>query len=254
MSAVTVPRGDIFLEYGSGAPLVITCVLDPDDDMVRRLSPPSGRDDGAAGNGTDAAWRRPSDRIVFFKDDNRVPELYVSVLNATAAQLGIPNPPAGRALFSCMLRLNDPPLQRPRSSNRSDATARRVSAGDRQDGGGDATTAAIYSTAQPTSLETSGPTSLETSGPPPLPSGERMAGVCMNTVFVGCEYIAYQALPCKSGVLGPYNGPRVSFSPAINRNLAVAPRGFQISGADICRSVIPPSILLILLSINGKIS
>lgn len=176
MPAVTVPRGDIFLEYDTGVPLVITCVLDPDNDMVRQLWPSSGPDDGAAGNGTDAVWPPPSRRIVFFKDAERVAGRYVSEVNATAAQLRIPDPPAGRALFSCMLRLNDPQQQRPRDRNDGD--------GD----GVDAATvmAAVYSTVQPTSLETS--------GPPPLASREPMAGVCINSVTVGCKCSG--ASPC----------------------------------------------------------
>lgn len=94
----TVPSGDIFLEYGSGVPLEITCTLQSDTIIVQNLF----RDRTDSSNKT----KYPSHRIVFYKNAEIVPRQYVTIVNATSAQLRIPNPPAGQDTYYCTLLLD----------------------------------------------------------------------------------------------------------------------------------------------------
>jgi len=157
---VTIPRGDIVIEYGTGVPLEITCVLDPDNEKVRNLYRNHTADGGEA--------YTPSQRILFYKNAERVSRQYMTIINSTAAQLRIPNPPAGRDTFYCTLLLDDPLL--PSHDNSSDAQL--------------STQSSDLST-----FPTQPPTSLETSGPPSLVSQASEVGVCLNSVAVGCELL-----------------------------------------------------------------
>lgn len=154
------------LEHGSGAPLEITCLLDPDNEKVVRLSRARGPDDSPT-------WW-PSRRITFYRDAERVAARHVTALNETAARLRVPDPPAGQHTYACMLRVAEehrPP---------------------RPDGLGDDD--AVLRSDENTLLSTAQPTSLETSGPPPLVPPDQEIGVCMNSVFVGCKYTSTRPL------------------------------------------------------------
>lgn len=155
----TVPRGDILLEYGKNVSLEITCILDPDNEIVQKVLRDDQYEDGNAN-------RSLSQRIVFLKNSERVPKHYVTVINSTAARLRIPNPPAESAIYYCTLLLNKQGL--PNRNYNVDQSLSTAS--------GDSST---FSTVLPTSLETS--------GPPPLVSHESEAGVCLNSVSVGCK-------------------------------------------------------------------
>lgn len=173
MIAVTVPKGDIVLEYGGGVPLEITCILDPDNEQVRNLF--------RAGDGEP---RVPSRRIIFYKNAERVSRQYVTAVNATAALLRIPDPPAGHDVYSCRLLLDSPQWRHGNhSAHGVTGVTRPLSsyppAADEDDDNDD----------RQSVLSTVLPTSLETSGPPPLVPQDSEAGVCFNSVFVGCEYI-----------------------------------------------------------------
>ncbi|XP_025196270.1 cytokine receptor-like [Melanaphis sacchari] len=154
----TVPSGDIILEYGSGVPLEITCILQSDTIIVQNLF----RDRMDSNNKT----KFPSHRIVFYKNDEIVPRQYVTIVNATAAQLRIPNPPAGRNTYYCTLLLDYEPRQND-SYDKSD--------------GNDSSTilSSDSSTFPPVQLAT---TSSVTNESHQLGS---QLGVCLNTVYVG---------------------------------------------------------------------
>ncbi|XP_008178335.1 cytokine receptor-like isoform X1 [Acyrthosiphon pisum] len=94
----TVPSGDIILEYGNGVPLEITCILQSDTIIVQNLF----HDRTDSSNKT----KFPSHRIIFYKNAEIVPRQYVTIINATAAQLRIPNPPAGQDTYYCTLLLD----------------------------------------------------------------------------------------------------------------------------------------------------
>jgi len=162
---VTFPRGDIVIEYGSGTPLEITCVLDPDNENVRNLFRNDTTDGGEA--------KTPSQRILFYKNAERVSRQYMTIINATAAQLRISNPPAGRDTYYCVLLLDDQPGLNHSYDNMS--------------------TAQLLSTpsSDSSTFPTPPPTSLETSGPPSLVSQTSEVGVCLNSVAVGCELPLY---------------------------------------------------------------
>lgn len=157
--------GDIVLEYGSGVPLEITCILDPDNEIVQSLY----KDQDEPGH-----W--PSNRIIFTKNAERVAMKYVSVINETAAHLHIANPPAGLNTYSCALLLDAHPQRHNNHSHRDTVNVAQLSA--------------AMPTDLPSPLSTVQPTSLETSGPPPLMSKDSQVGVCLNTVAVGCKYIS----------------------------------------------------------------
>ncbi|KAL4103291.1 hypothetical protein QTP88_018668 [Uroleucon formosanum] len=94
----TVPSGDIVLEYGSGVPLEITCNLKTDTIIVQSLF--------HAGKDRSNKTKFPSHRIMFYKNAEIVPKQYVTIVNATAAQLRIPNLPAGQDTYYCTLLLD----------------------------------------------------------------------------------------------------------------------------------------------------
>jgi len=156
----TVPIGDIALEYGSGVPLEITCILQSDTLIVQNLF----RDRTDSSNKT----KFPSHRIIFYKNSERVPRQYVTIVNATAAQLRIPNPPVGQDTYYCILLLDYERRQNdsyPNSSGDNSSTTL-------------STSSFKMSTVQPAATE------LDTNGPHLLGS---QIGVCLNRVYVGCK-------------------------------------------------------------------
>ncbi|XP_026821752.1 cytokine receptor-like isoform X1 [Rhopalosiphum maidis] len=154
----TVPSGDIVLEYGSGVPLEITCILQSDTIIVQNLF----RDRTDSSNKT----KFPSHRIMFYKNAEIVPKQYVTIVNATAAQLRIPNPPVGRNTYYCTLLLD---YERRQNDSYVDS-----------DGDHSSTTLSsgpsTFPPVQPA------PTSLNTNGS--HQPGSQL-GVCLNTVYVG---------------------------------------------------------------------
>ncbi|KAL5237159.1 hypothetical protein ACI65C_004569 [Semiaphis heraclei] len=169
-AGVTIPRGDIVIEYGSGTPLEITCVLDPDNEQVQSLYRNDTTDGGEA--------KTPSQRIVFYKNAERVSKQYMTIINETAAQLRISDPPAGRDTFYCTLLLDNQAGPNHSNDNISDAQS---------------TTSSDSST-----FPTPPPTSLETSGPPSLVSQSSEVGVCLNSVAVGYKPATITNFSCIS--------------------------------------------------------
>lgn len=147
----TVPSGDIVLEYGSGIPLEITCNLQSDTIIVQNLF----REQKDSNNKT----KFPSHRIAFYKNAEIVPSQYVTIVNATAAQLRIPNPPAGRNTYYCTLLLN---------------YERRLVESSTTSSSGSSTLPPV----QPATTITA------------TNHGHQLGsqlGVCLNTVYVGCK-------------------------------------------------------------------
>ncbi|XP_025417183.1 cytokine receptor-like [Sipha flava] len=95
----TIPRGDIILEYNSGVPLEITCILDPDNAIVQSQLLKQTDDEHKT--------KLLSQRILFYKYEERVSDQYVSIINNTAARLRIPNHPPGVNIYSCILLLDN---------------------------------------------------------------------------------------------------------------------------------------------------
>uniref|UniRef100_A0A2S2NC68 Cytokine receptor n=1 Tax=Schizaphis graminum TaxID=13262 RepID=A0A2S2NC68_SCHGA len=157
-AGVTVPRGDIVIEYGTGVPLEITCVLDPDNEKVRNLFR------NVTADGVEATT--PSQRIMFYKNAERVSRQYMTIINSTAARLHISDPPAGRDTYYCTLLLDEQLRPNHDYDKSSDAQLSSQSS-------------------DPTTFPTQPPTSLETSGPPSLVSQASEVGVCLNSVAVG---------------------------------------------------------------------
>lgn len=77
----------------------ITCILDPDNAIVQ----------SQLLNQTDNEHKTKllSERIVFYKYGERVPNQYVSIINPMAARLRIPNHPPGVNIYSCILLLDN---------------------------------------------------------------------------------------------------------------------------------------------------
>ncbi|XP_060857654.1 cytokine receptor-like isoform X2 [Metopolophium dirhodum] len=169
---VTVPRGDIVIEYGSGAPLEIACVLDADNKKVQNLF----RNDTTVGGEA----KTPSQRIMFYKNAERVSRQHITVINATAAQLRIANPPAGRDTYYCVLLLGD--QLGPNHSYDNITGTRSLS-----------TPSSDSST-----FPTLPPMSLETSEPPSLVSQTSEVGVCLNSVAVGYKPTTITNFSCIS--------------------------------------------------------
>jgi len=113
--------------------------------------------------------KTPSQRIMFYKNAERVSRQYTTIINSTAAQLRITNPPAGRDTYYCALSLDDQLGQNHTYDNTSGAQLLSTQSSD----------SSTFSTPQPKSLETS--------GPPSLVSQTSEVGVCLNSVAVGCE-------------------------------------------------------------------
>lgn len=156
----TVPSGDIILEYGSGVPLEITCILQSDTIIVQNLF----RERIDSNN----KIKFPSHSIAFYKNAEIVPSQYVTIVNATAAQLRIPNPPAGRNTYYCTLLLDYERRQNDSYANPNGDHSSTTSSSD-------------SSTLPPVQPAT---TSLATNGSHQLRS---QLGVCFNTVYVGCK-------------------------------------------------------------------
>ncbi|XP_069693403.1 cytokine receptor isoform X2 [Periplaneta americana] len=85
---VTIPKGDINLEYGN--PLKILCVLNS--------------------NHSTAAGKNSSD-IVFFHDNRKVPEEFVRVVNSTALEIFIEQPPVSSSMYYCKLKTKEEPAE-----------------------------------------------------------------------------------------------------------------------------------------------
>lgn len=79
------------MEYGSGVPLEITCVLDPKNKVVQKMIQSS------------VGVEQPSQNIVFNKDVVPIPEKYVTIINSTAAQIRFANLPVSVENYYCGL-------------------------------------------------------------------------------------------------------------------------------------------------------
>jgi hypothetical protein len=79
---VTIPRGDIVLEYGKN--LKILCILDKSHS---------------------AAADKNSSDLVFFHDNSEVSEEFVTVVNSTTLQLYIKRPPISSSMYYCRLKV-----------------------------------------------------------------------------------------------------------------------------------------------------
>lgn len=73
---VTVPKGDIKIEYGN--PLEIFCILDP-------------------------STKANSSSLVFYHNDVRVPDQFLTIVNETTLRLYVEKPPISESLYSCKL-------------------------------------------------------------------------------------------------------------------------------------------------------
>jgi hypothetical protein len=78
---VTIPRGDIVLEYGN--PLRILCILNTSHS---------------------AAADKNSSDLVFFIDKTEVLKKYVRVVNSTTLEVYIEKPPMSSSMYYCKLR------------------------------------------------------------------------------------------------------------------------------------------------------
>jgi hypothetical protein len=78
---VTIPRGDIILEYGE--PLSILCILNKSHSA--------------------AAGKNSSD-LVFFLDDSEVPKEFVKVVNSTTIEVYKEKPPMSSSMYYCKLK------------------------------------------------------------------------------------------------------------------------------------------------------
>jgi len=154
----TVPSGDIVLEYGSGVPLEITCILKSDTIIVQNLFH----------DGTDSCNKTkfPSHSIMFYKNDEIVPKQYVTIVNATVAQLRIPNPPAGQDTYYCTLLLD---YERHKNESRGNSSV-------------DIMPSYVSSTLPTVGHEVTG---SNTNGSQQLRS---QVAVCLNRVYVGCKF------------------------------------------------------------------
>ncbi|CAH1731218.1 unnamed protein product [Aphis gossypii] len=157
----TIPSGDIFLEYNSSTPLEITCILNPDHDLLRKMV----RDDVADGNKS----KLPSHRIRFYKNDGRVAQQYITIINSTAAQLRVSNPPASFDVYSCLLCLDE-------NDNSVD----------------------LFKTSDMSSINMALRNSINTIGYHPKDSHDLDIGVCLNNVFVGYKPLNITNFSCVS--------------------------------------------------------
>ncbi|XP_050530004.1 cytokine receptor [Daktulosphaira vitifoliae] len=167
----TFPKGDIVLEYDSGNPLDITCVLDPEHKTIKKLLKNKIDDLNDLGQ-----------NLIFHRNSERIPKEYVTVINSTAARLIIPKPPAGIFTYYCKLLL-DERRREILSNNYNDENGAQMSSGKSIE-------SPLLSTVQPTSLETS--------GPPPLIGQDFEIGVCLNTVSVGYKPLKITNYTCIS--------------------------------------------------------
>lgn len=105
---------------------------------------------------------------MFYKNSEVVPRQYVTIINATAAQLRIPNPPVGQDTYYCTLLLDYEQRQNESYGNSSGDHSYIMSSN------GSSTLPTVH-------YVTSG---LDTNGSHPLGSH---VGVCLNRVYVGCK-------------------------------------------------------------------
>ncbi|VVC42350.1 Fibronectin type III,Immunoglobulin-like fold [Cinara cedri] len=167
---MTVPRGDIVLEYGNHKPLEITCILDPDNEIVQSMFPRRSDVNGDENR----ISIQPSQKIQFFKNEDLVPAEYVTIVNSTAARLFVPDPPAGLDIYYCMLLNNsssDPVINYDQSSTLSSYSS-------------------TFSTVQPNSQETSSPS--------PIMSEKSAIGVCLNRIAIGYKPFPISNFSCIS--------------------------------------------------------
>jgi hypothetical protein len=78
---VTIPRGDIDVEYGY--PLKILCILN---------------------RGHSAAAGKNSSDLVFFRGDREVPKEFVTVVNSTTLEVYIEKPQRSSSMYYCKLK------------------------------------------------------------------------------------------------------------------------------------------------------
>lgn len=130
----------------------ILCVLNPDHDQLQKVF----SDNAADGNKSELL----SHRIRFYRNDERMPEQYVSIINSTAAQLCVPNPPASSDVYKCLVCLDE---------NNHFAEPSKSSG------------TSINNTLQKNIVNT-----VESH---PSDSDDCI-GVCLNNVFVGCKLTA----------------------------------------------------------------
>jgi len=149
----TSPSGEIFIEYNSSTPLEISCVLNPNHELLQKVL----RDNAADGNKSALL----SQRIRFYKNEERVPKQYVSIINSTAAQLRVPNPPVGSDVYTCVICLekNNHCAELSKSSGTSINNA----------------------------LQNSNINTVEYHRSKSQASHDDCIGVCLNNVFVGCK-------------------------------------------------------------------
>jgi hypothetical protein len=86
--SVTIPRGDINLEYGN--PLRILCILNTSHS---------------------AAVDKNSSDLVFFHDSREVPQEFVTVINSTALEIYIEKPPISSSMYYCKLKTKNKPAK-----------------------------------------------------------------------------------------------------------------------------------------------
>ena len=137
----------------------ILCVLNPNHDQLQKVF----SDNAADGNKSIIL----SHRIRFYRNDERVPEQYVSIINSTAAQLCVPNPPASSDVYKCMVCLDkNNHFVEPSKSIIPDGTS-------------------INNTLQKNIVNT-----VESHTSDSYDSHDDCIGVCLNNVFVGCKLTA----------------------------------------------------------------
>ncbi|XP_060848047.1 cytokine receptor-like [Rhopalosiphum padi] len=94
----TTPSGDVNIEYNSGTPLEITCNLNPNHELLQKILSDETADDSKS--------KLLSQKIMFYKNDERVAKQYVSIINSTAAQLRVSNLSASSDVYTCMVCLD----------------------------------------------------------------------------------------------------------------------------------------------------
>lgn len=111
------------------------------------------RDDSADGNKS----KQLSQRIGFYKNNERVPTKYVTIINSTAAQLRVSNPSASSDVYICLIFLDN--------KNVDPSTLSKIPS--------------TNTVLQNSIGNTVGSRALESHG--------SHIGVCLNHVFVGCK-------------------------------------------------------------------
>lgn len=148
----TTPSGDVNIEYNSGTPLEITCNLNPNHELLQKILSDETADNSKS--------KLLSQKIMFYKNDERVAKQYVSIINSTAAQLRVSNLSASSDVYTCMVCL------------------------DKNNHGIKLSKAADISSIN-MALRNS---IMNTVGYRPNESVDTDIGVCLNNVNVGCKY------------------------------------------------------------------